>query len=172
MGFTGEQVDAFPVVLHGRKPWVLRRGWRLQRTDRRALAFLPLDLNPAAPPSSRRLWPLLAAFGLDSRSPGPQQSRARACSCTPMGAEPLPPCCLHRRGFYGSLGSEWAACGPSWVCREGNVRPLALPLLLGPLPMSLFLLHPFFCVSQLLPLTSHQTRCCPGGFGKRFPARP
>lgn len=105
MGFTGEQVDAFPVVLHRRKPWVLRRGWRLQRTDRRALAFLPPDINPAPPPASRRyLLPLALTVGPQ----GPEPSGARACTCTPMGAEPHPPCCRHRRAFYGSLGSEWA----------------------------------------------------------------
>lgn len=80
--------------------------WMASPEDRQACAGVSAS-GPKSSPSSR-LLPLLAAFGLDSRSPGPRAEPSACLQLHAQGAEPHPPCCLHRRAFYGSLGSEWA----------------------------------------------------------------
>ena len=166
VGFTGKEVDTSP----GSSSWEKAMGsalWMASPEERQACAGASASGPKSSPASRRYLLPLALTVGPQ----GPERSGAER---VPAAARPWGQSrtrctvCTIWAFMHPSVPSGPGARGPGWVCREGNTCPLALPLLLGPLLLSLSLLSPS-CVSQALSLRSHQIRGSSDGSGGAFP---
>ena len=146
--------------------------WMASPEDRQACAGVSASGHKSSP--SSRLPPLLAAFGLDSWSPGPRAKRSACLHLHAHGGRAAPavlsapsrllwiPWFRMGRSPADPAASAGKGTCALWLCRcsWGRFPCLSCCCVLSS------------CVSQLPSLMSHQTRCCSGGFGKRFPFRP
>lgn len=146
----------------GSAPWVA------SPEERQACPGVSASGPESSPASHRDLLPWALTVGPQ----GPERAERVPAATRPWG-QSCTHCAVCTVGacMDPSVPSGPGARGPGWVCREGNTRPLALPLLLGMLLLSLSLLSPFFLCPLVLSLRSHQTQGFSDGFGERFPSR-
>lgn len=148
--------------------------WVALPEERQACPGVSASGPESSPASHRDLLPWALTVGPQ----GPERAERVPAAARPWGQSPTR-CACAPSSLYGPLGSgKWAGSPRTRLgLQRRNTRPLALPLLLGMLLLSLSLLSPpFFLCPLVLSLRSHQTQGFSDGFGERFPpdteARP